>query len=206
MEQTSIPGVDREVFERVWRRVMPEDRGDCPFTLPERQEQETGGVPALAVPAAAPVQVLELDQEDHMEEISCLGPASAAYGTTLQGYIDDELADWRRYQALARRTPGGGGRALAAIAADERRHAKKLSTAYFLISGIRYWPEVRASQPATPLHAALRERFWAEQRGAAAYQAAAAETADPCLKELFSELAGEEEAHVWTIRGVLEQL
>ena len=39
-----------------------------------------------------------------------------------------------------------------------------------------------------------------------AYQAAAAETADPCLKELFSELAGEEEAHVWTIRGVLEQL
>ena len=29
---------------------------------------------------------------------------------------------------------------------------------------------------------------------------------DPCLKELFSELAGEEEAHVWTIRSVLEQL
>ena len=27
MEQTYIPGVDREVFERVWRRVMPEERG-----------------------------------------------------------------------------------------------------------------------------------------------------------------------------------
>lgn len=204
MEQTSIPGVDREVFERVWRRVMPEDRGDCPFTLAEQNEQEPDTLPVLAVPAAP--QVVMLGQADEETDVSCLGPASAAYGVALQGYIDDELADWRRYQALARRTPGGGGRMLAAVAADERRHAKKLSTAYFLISGVRYWPEVRAAQPAVPLHAALRERFWEEQRGAASYQAAAAETTDPCLKELFSELAGEEEAHVWTIRSVLEQL
>lgn len=204
MEQTSIPGVDREVFERVWRRVMPEERGDCPFTLAEQEEPAAGVLPALAVPAAH--QVVTLGQADEGADISCLGPASAAYGTALQGYIDDELADWRRYQALARRTPGGGGRMLAAVAADERRHAKKLSTAYFLISGVRYWPDVRAAQPAAPLHAALRERFWEEQRGAASYQAAAEEASDPCLKELFSELAAEEEAHVWTIRSVLEQL
>ena len=204
MEQTSIPGVDREVFERVWRRVMPEERGDCPFTLTEQEEPAESTLPALAVPASP--QVATLRQADEGADIACLGPASAAYGTALQGYIDDELADWRRYQALARRTPGGGGRMLAAVAADERRHAKKLSTAYFLISGVRYWPEVRAVQPAAPLHAALRERFWEEQRGAAAYQAAAEETSDPCLKELFSELAAEEEAHVWTIRSVLEQL
>lgn len=204
MEQTSIPGVDREVFERVWRRVMPEERGDCPFTLAEQEEPAAGALPALAVPAAP--QVVTLGQADEGTDISCLGPASAAYGTALQGYIDDELADWRRYQALTRRTPGGGGRMLAAVAADERRHAKKLSTAYFLISGVRYWPDVRAAQPAAPLHAALRERFWEEQRGAASYQAAAEEVSDPCLKELFSELAAEEEAHVWTIRSVLEQL
>lgn len=207
MEQTSIPGMDREVFERVWRRVMPETRGDCPFTLPEQEEQkEAAALPALAVPTGEAARVVTLEQADEGHDIQCLGPASAAYGAALQGYIDDELSDWRTYQALARRTPGGGGRALAAVAADERRHAKKLSTAYFLISGVRYWPEVKAAQTPTPLHAALRERFWAEQRGAAAYQAAAAETADPCLKELFTELAGEEEAHVWTIRGVLEQL
>ena len=140
MEQTSIPGVDREVFERVWRRVMPDERGDCPFTLPAEGEaavEET----ALAVPAAAEARIVTLGQADEGHDIQCLGPASAAYGASLQGYIDDELSDWRSYQALARRTPGGGGRALAAIAADERRHAKKLSTAYFLISGVRYWPE-----------------------------------------------------------------
>lgn len=204
MEQNSIPGVDREVFERVWRRVMPDDRADCPFTLAEQEEQSSSALPALAVPASA--QVVTLGQTDEGADIACLGPASAAYGTALQGYIDDELADWRRYQALARRTPGSGGRMLAAVAADERRHAKKLSTAYFLISGVRYWPEIRAAQPAAPLHAALRERFWAEQRGAASYQAAAEEASDSCLKELFSELAVEEEVHVWTIRSVLEQL
>ena len=91
MEQTSIPGVDREVFERVWRRVMPEDRGDCPFTLPEEPAKAEGGLPALAVPAAAPAQVVELEQEEDMSGIQCLGPASAAYGAALQGYIDDEL-------------------------------------------------------------------------------------------------------------------
>ena len=41
MEQDKLPcgavlspdgACDREVFERVWRRVMPEDRPDCPFT------------------------------------------------------------------------------------------------------------------------------------------------------------------------------
>lgn len=208
MDQTSISGMDREVFERVWRRVMPEARGDCPFTLPEQEgtEAEGAALPALAVPAGGAAQVVTLGQVDEGHDVPCLGPASAAYGATLQGYIDDELSDWRSYQALARRTPGGGGRALAAVAADERRHAKKLSTAYFLLSGVRYWPEVKAAQTPMPLHAALRERFWAEQRGAAAYQAAAAETSDPYLKELFSELAGEEEAHVWAIRGVLEQL
>lgn len=204
MEQNPIPGMDREVFERVWRRVMPEDREDCPFTLGQESSQQAGGLPA--VPASGPAEVVTMDQGGEGHDISCLGPGSAAYGAALQEYIDDELSDWRRYQSLARRTPGGGGRALAAVAADERRHAKKLSTAYFLISGVRYWPEVKAAQNPTPLHAALRERFWAEQQGAAAYQAAAAETADPCLKELYTELAGEEEAHAWTVRGVLEQL
>ena len=44
MEQDKLPCTppdspdypcDREVFERVWRRVMPEDRPDCPFVLDE---------------------------------------------------------------------------------------------------------------------------------------------------------------------------
>ena len=161
MEQDHLPcSCDQEVFERVWRRVMPEDRPDCPFTL----GKDAAAPPAIQPPAAALPAVVHTAQ-------------------------------------------GNSGRVLATIAADERRHAKRLSTAYFLISGVRYWPVDRVPNPSpAPFSAALREHFMEEQRGAAAYQTAAAETADPCLHELFLELAGEEDSHAWLLRSVLEQL
>ena len=55
MEQILNPGVDREVFERVWRRVMPEDRADCPFTLQQAERPQPPAPPAaLPAMAAAP--------------------------------------------------------------------------------------------------------------------------------------------------------
>ena len=73
MEQTASPGMDREVFERVWRRVMPEDRGDCPFTVPvsEPEADQTGGVPAV------PVQLMDLGQVEEGADLTCLGAAAA---------------------------------------------------------------------------------------------------------------------------------
>ena len=69
MEQDKLPGADpgqcgsdREVFERVWRRVMPEDRPDCPFRLYGEEEragmerlleQGAAGEPPAAGPAPA---------------------------------------------------------------------------------------------------------------------------------------------------------
>lgn len=227
MEQEALPGIspgdmpcafDREVFERVWRRVMPEDRPDCPFVLddsaaqaqaaaPAQEQAQTPCVPertALApVVQPAPVSAA-LPQEDCAP---CLGAASAVYGALLQQFIDHELADFRTYQMLARRAIGTGGKVLASIASDERRHAKRLSTAYFLISGVRYWPIDRMNAPMNHTYpAALRERFGEEQRGECAYLAAAEETTDPALQELFQELAGDENAHAWLLRGILEQL
>ena len=206
MQHDHLPeSCDREVFERVWRRVMPGDRADCPIALDPADPPAP--VPAEALPAvpAAPLPARQaVEAEAH--QVPCLGAASAVYGAQLQQFIDGELADWRAYQALARRAQGNGGRVLSTLAADERRHAKRLSTAYFLISGVRYWPADRTSAPSpAPLTAALREHFMEEQRGAAAYQSAAAETADPCLRELYLELAGEEDAHAWVLRGLLEQ-
>ncbi len=211
---------DQEVFARVWRRVMPEDRPDCPFLLEEEE-----AVPALApLPCAAeeppaapaapavPLPAVREDpcpcgQETPDGDVPCLGSASAVHGPQIQQYIDLELADWRAYLLLSRRAQGGAARVLATIAADERRHAKRLSTAYFLISGVRYWPAERAAAPSgLPFLAALREHFMAEQRGEAAYRAAAAETSDPCLQELYLELAGDENAHAWLLRGILEQM
>ena len=245
MEQDKLPcGVtlapdaacDREVFERVWRRVMPEDRPDCPFTLESGDRAAPAPNPCVtpcADPCAAPpdpcaaaplpdvilpepccaspalVEPLRPQprQEEAEDGVPCLGAASAVYGARLQAFIDHELSDWRTYQLLARRAQGGGARALSTMAADERRHARRLSTAYFLISGVRYLPADRAQpMPVGTFLGALRERFAEEQRGEAAYLAAAAECSDPCLRELYMELAGDENAHAWLLRGVLEQL
>ena len=207
--QTAAPPCDPEVFERVWRRVMPGDRPDCPFRLPGDEAESAPEAPAvpdgagtaLAVPAP---QAAALPAEN---DVPCLGAASAVHGSQLQSFIEHEIGDWRFYQHLARRAPGGGSKVLSTLAADERRHAKRLSAAYFLISGVRYWPADRpAALPAgTTYLAALRSRFCAEQRGELAYRAAAEETADPALRELFLDLAQEENTHAWLLRGLVEQ-
>ena len=210
MEQEHLSSqCDQEVFERVWRRVMPEPRPDCPIVLPTEPAASPAvreAPPALSAVAASAPPDRPVAGEEH--NVPCLGAASAIYGGQLQQFVDRALADWRSYQALSRRAQGNSGRILSAIAADQRRHAKRLSTAYFLISGVRYWPAERPAGPAsrTPFAAALRERFMAEQRSAAAYQAAAAETADPCLRQLYEELSGEADAHAWLLRGILEEL
>ena len=227
-EPPVLPPCDREVFERVWRRVMPEDRPDCPFLLRDREGDGAGPTcfsppPAqTTAPAEPPAQSAALALRPSEEpcaaavrpaaetpenDVPCLGAASAVHGAQLQAFIDHEIADWHTYQLLARRAQGSGGKVLSTLASDERRHAKRLSTAYFLISGVRYWPADRPAVPPAPTYlASLRLRFCAEQRGEAAYLAAAEETADAALRELYLELAGDENAHAWLLRGILEQL
>lgn len=183
-------GADREVFERVWRRVMPEDRPDCPFTLYSEEEQ-------VAVQPA---------EERKAELVPVPAEQSGGDGAVLQAFIADELSDWRTYQILARRIPGGNGRALMGVAADERRHAGRLSAAYFLLSGVKFWPPAESELPREGWMAILRRRYWAERKGAEAYRTAAGSTGDSTLRELYLELAGDEEAHAGVIRGILERL
>lgn len=185
-------GADREVFERVWRRVMPEDRPDCPFTLYSEEEMEQAAVQ----PA----------EEKRTELVPIPAEQSGGDGAVLQAFIADELSDWRTYQTLARRIPGGNGRALMGVAADERRHAGRLSAAYFLLSGVKFWPPAELELTKEGWMALLRRRYWAERKGAEAYRTAAGYTGDSALRELYLELAGDEEAHAGVIRGILERM
>ena len=185
-------GADREVFERVWRRVMPEDRPDCPFTLYSEEETEH-----------APVRPTE---GKRTELLPVPAEQSGGDGAVLQAFIADELSDWRTYQTLARRIPGGNGRALMGVAADERRHAGRLSVAYFLLSGVKFWPPAEPELTKEGWMAILRRRYWAERKGAEAYRTAAGRTGDSALRELYLELAGDEEAHAGVIRGILERM
>lgn len=214
MMQPAMPeemcSCDREVFDRVWRRVMSEGsqnpiQTDLPADeqardrMRARQQTQMVEQTGLAVPRRE-----ELRPE---QDVSCLGQGSSMYAPLLREMIDGETEDFRTYQALARRAGGNGTRMLSTMAADERRHAKRLSTAYFLITGEQYRsPNLNGSRPPMDLMTGLREQFIQEQRGAAAYQGAAQETGDPCLRQLFQELAQEEMAHARMIRSLLEQM
>jgi len=202
-------GCDRDVFERVWKRVMPEGMSEGPIQIvpdagtqsPQTEPMQNGltlwnrGETTGTSPMAEQPEAL------------CLGQGSARYAPLLQEMIDGETEDWRLYQMLARRAAGSGARMLGSMAADERRHVRKLSAAYFLITGERWQPRGQeGSRPVQEVMTGLREQFIQEQREAAAYQGAAAESSDPCLRQLFRELAQEEGMHARMIRSLLEQM
>jgi len=199
-------GSDRDIFQRVWRRVMPEEREDYPLEMlpePDHTLAVTNNPPAsFAMPA------IDGHGEDFpaKNDALCLGAGSAMYGKLLQEFIAHELKDCKLYHTLARRAGAGASCVLSAIAADEYRHAKRLSTAYFLISGVLFWPDRLPAPVIDSYMGELRRRFAGELQGEADYLAAAAETNDHCLYELYLELADDEAKHAQLIRTILEQL
>ena len=109
-------------------------------------------------------------------------------------------------RAMARRASGSCARALSALAADHRLAFRRLSAAYFLITGQRYTPKCAALSLPSSLPLALRQQFVWEQQWEQKNNQAAQDTADPCLKELYLELAQEGAFHAGTIRSILEQM
>ena len=109
-------------------------------------------------------------------------------------------------QALVRRSSGGCAKALAALALDHRLAFRRLSAAYFLITGRRYVPKCPPLCLPASLALALRQQFGWEQQWEQANCQAAQATADPCLKELYLELAQEGALHAGSIRSILEQM
>ena len=203
---------DRDVFLRVWDRVMPVERPDCPIVV-ERQEGCTGvptkkpmPVPVVQerVDSAVPGVDEAGDDFPTRDDVPCLGNAGEADREKLQEMIGWELTAWRHYQALARRG-GQGGRTLATLAEGCRRRAKRLSAALFLISGVRFWPAEQTVVPTPRAYfSALREHFLAEQNRGQSYRAAAEESRDCCLRMLYLELADDCMEHAGRIRMLLE--
>ena len=197
-------GCDRDVFLRVWQRVMPEERENCPVTV-ERMEQTAEQMTAPTEQVQTmPTQDAAGEDFPSQEDVPCLGSGGEADRERLQEFINQELVHWRSYQMLARRA-GQGGRMLSAMANGSRKRAKRLSAALFLISGIRFWPDVPPTVPLPRSYfGALRELFHAEQNRSGAYRAAAEECQDQCLCALYLDLADESMEHASHIRTLLE--
>ena len=222
-------GIDPDTFRRVWERVMPDqsrsplsvDPPDPALSAPEASvparpspPPETGAaaplppVPACSVPTCSVPTCPAPRPEEGEGNLSgpCLGEAARPSTGQLEELMALAREGAAAGRALANRATGSGQRTLAALAADHRRALRQLSAAYFLITGRRYRP--CCSAPALPadLCLALREQFQWERRWAFCADQGAQAAQDPCLKELYQELAREGACHAGAIRSLLEQM
>lgn len=207
-----VPGTTAEAAARPMPGTAPEAAAaPVPGTAPEaamapmpgtaaevETAQETETVMVPAVPQDHP-------QGDFPTAVGVLGPECLDCAGLLQGLIRRKLTDWRTYQALARRVAGQPGRVFAGLANDARRQAKELCAAYFLISGVRYWPDPGQVRVNGSYLDILRRRFRQEQETMAAYLAGAEVTRDPCLREMFQKHAKEAWGCAEKVRTLVEQ-
>ncbi|MEG2420887.1 MAG: ferritin-like domain-containing protein [Oscillospiraceae bacterium] len=199
-------GGDGDVFARVWQRVMGD--GDSPPipTPPSVPVPPSVSVPPSvpvlpSVPAPIPTPV-QPPAPVPVPETASLSPFPLGQ---LQDFLAHEVADEALYRALSRQR--GGSRLLLSIAADEHRHAKRLSAAYFLATGVHYLPGCHGVPPHPCNHlGTLRAQYWSEHEGARAYRRAGEQCAEDHLSKLFAELADEEASHAQLILTLLERL
>ncbi|MFR1233292.1 MAG: rubrerythrin [Evtepia gabavorous] len=212
----------KEIFARVWKRVMGDHTDACPITWEETGETRPRPQPSSSRPwsprrrprrrrrrcSRPPCSPRRPAAPQRLSPGRCpgvLGPQCLDCAPLLQELIRRELADCREYQTLSRRAGGGPARVLAGLAGEKKRRAKRLSAAYFLISGVRYWPEGEKCPPVTSYLGTLRRRFAQEQATMAAYLTGTETTTDPCLQQLFWEHAREAWDQACKIRTLVEQ-
>lgn len=174
------PACDPEVFAQVWSRVAP--GGDCPV-VPTAPAPE---------PQAAPAEPAVVPQEDPQ-------------GRQLQALILECLNEAAVYQGLTRRSRRSR-QELLDLAGRKTRQARRLSAAYFLLSGVRYWPQsATAPEPPESFFPVLRQQFLAERDRANAWKALGEAAGDADLQELYLTLAQEAQELAYTLRLIVER-
>ena len=180
----SLQPFDPEVFQRVWNRVMPDqDRSPIAMDAPEQPPETAPQVP-----------------------LTCLGEGSRPYTQAIRDMMDQTRGFLRSLQSLSRRSGSRAARVLSGIAGDLRREERRLSTAHFLITGERYSPSQAGAAPSGPLPLALRTLFQQLHQRAAQARAAAHGMGDPCLQQLFQDLAEDAEFYAQRLRALLEEI
>lgn len=181
----SLRPFDPEVFARVWSRSCP-TRPSVPSS-----PRSLRSVPRRRPPPRPPVS----------------GRAPARYVPQLEALMDQLHAALGSVRQLARRGGGRASRLLASLAADQQRQLRRLSAAYFLITGRRYAPKGQGAAPSGPLSSALRTLFQqAQQCAAQAAVLARTVSDDPCLSRLLEDIQDEAQSHAAQIRVLLEEL
>lgn len=196
MREAEEQVLDGEVFHRVWRRVMPEDRPDCPFTVEQEGQTEARELTRTAV-AGPPDRQPQVAPVRQGKGNICLGAESLGELPALTRFLALTLSLEQAYRVLG---PGGFS---ARLAQEKAVQVGRLATACFLITGKR--PKRPETLGTNGLSGAsgLRECYRAEQE--LARELLLAGTGDPCLASLYRELAGEDQRSAGQIREQLER-
>ena len=140
---------DYEACREVWKRVAP---GEDPYPMADNANTQMSAQDSeLTLPGA------EADP-------CCMGSEASVSVEVLQGFLREELGDAQVYAYLSSCTPRREmARAFRALSEDEKRHARDLAAAIYLITGKAYCPRVCVEQPDTcDLCALLRSLYHAE--------------------------------------------
>ncbi len=204
MNEAQLPDLDHDAFPRVWRRVMPEDRPDCPFTLEEPAPAPEAPVESgYPIPRESRYKIPSDSRYPASAPAICLGEDNAGALPDLDRFLALTAEALGAYRAMARRRRGS---LPATLAQAKRQQLRRLAAARFLIAGTPYAVPAGEKPRTMPLALALRERYQAEQRAALELFAAANATADPCLIDLYRALGLENQTHAGQLREWLERM
>ncbi len=211
MDQNSTPKLDADQFRRVWRRVMPEDRHDCPFTLDPPAPPSPLPPPAVQPPAACPLPSpmgLPAHPAGGFSACStgCLGEDSAGDLAVLGRLLCLTEESRVAYQNLRGRGKRGSGPLMAELRTAKESQRRRLAAAYFLISGEGCdLPGPGPKMTWESFSLAVRACYHRERRAALQFFTAAERLRDPCLMDLCRAVGREDLAHAGRLRAWLEQ-
>ena len=178
----------QEVFERVWARVMgsaaPQTAAQPqPEPAPARKGNGKSARPHPAPPRPQP-----------QPKTCCL-----------RQQVLDSLEQWQLARLLSRRA-GKQSRQMSNVAAQLHQQAKQLSAAYFLQSGVRYWPVAQLTAPRmTTYVGGLRQLYQRNQALTQEFQTCRSKAGSPDLMQLYGQLAQEGVKRAALLRQLLEQ-
>ncbi len=136
-------------------------------------------------------------------EVAPLTLPPASPGKTLRELVDSHLWDAQVYAGLGRQNPRAR-QSLGTLARKKTADARRLSGAYFLASGLRYWPQ--GSSPAQGEYfPTLRRQFFRERALAEELSALAQAAEDADLESLYQSLWQDAKEAIRTIRELVEE-
>ena len=182
---------DYEACREVWKRVAP---GEDPYPMEDNANTQMSA------------QDSELTLPGAEANPCCMGSEAMELLAVLEGYIEEELEDRRRYLALSRQAPSWARQTLRDMAEEENGHARRLMAARYLITGQPYRPNLVCGVFCPGRWAEeLRRSYHEEACGGLNYARTADGTTDVCLVKLLNELSEDEYRHAERLMALLER-